>query len=58
MQTQLQSQGGPGDPRKPNVQVTDARIDSPRIGCNSPSQRPLKVRIGGWIANLFSWYQY
>jgi hypothetical protein len=21
-------------------------------------RRPLKVRIGGWVANLVSWYQY
>ena len=21
-------------------------------------RRPLRVRIGGWVANLFSWYRY
>jgi hypothetical protein len=22
------------------------------------ANRPLSLRIGGWIANLFSWYRY
>jgi hypothetical protein len=22
------------------------------------AHRPLLIRIGGWIANLFSWYRY
>ncbi|MGD0269191.1 MAG: hypothetical protein ABSB14_09010 [Candidatus Sulfotelmatobacter sp.] len=29
-----------------------------RIEYRPSANRSLRIRIGGWIANLFSWYRY